>query len=188
MSANGDRLVVRSDGFALNLHQNGLPDSAIDLFELLEWRNKALLVQSVYWSVATEPMPKSKLYKILVEARVNNKLSNVTGLLVFVDGRFLQVLEGDQGVVSSLLDKISNDSRHKDLKVVYKTNIEQRTFASWQMAYVSLSPKELAAWAGLRNTTTLETTLATIQSEPNRFPAVLRELLNAIPKSDLEPD
>ena len=147
-----------------------------------------MLIQSVYSSVATEPMPKSKLYKILVEARVNNKLSDVTGLLVFVDGKFLQVLEVEQDVVSSLLDKISKDRRHKDLKVVYKANIEQRTFASWQMAYVSLSPKELAAWAGLRNTTTLETTLATLESEPNRFPSVLRELLNAIPNNDLEPE
>ena len=147
-----------------------------------------MLVQSVYSSVATELMPKSKLYKILVEARINNKLANVTGLLVFVDGKFLQVIEGDEGVVSKLLDKISKDRRHKNLNVVYKANIEQRTFASWQMAYVSPSPKELAAWAGLKNTTTLETTFATIQSEPNRFPALLRELLNAIPQSDLEPD
>ena len=147
-----------------------------------------MLVQSVYSSAATEPMPKSKLYKILVEARVNNKLSDVTGLLVYVDGKFLQILEGEEGVVASLLEKISHDRRHKDLKVVYKANIEQRTFASWQMAYVSLSARELAAWAGLRNTTTLEDTLATLESEPNRFPAVLRELLKAIPHNDLQPE
>ena len=133
-------------------------------------------------------MPKSKLYKILVDSRVSNRLADVTGLLVYVDGTFLQVLEGEQNVVSALLEKISKDRRHKDVKVVYKTGIEGRTFNAWQMAYVSPSPKELATWAGLNDTTTLEATLKTLESEANRFPSVLSKLLLAIPEKDLEPE
>jgi len=133
-------------------------------------------------------MPKSKLYKILVDSRVSNKLADVTGLLVYVDGKFLQVLEGEQEVVSALLEKISRDRRHKDVEVVYKTGIERRTFDAWQMAYVSPSPKELATWAGLSDTTTLESTLKTLESEPNRFPLVLSKLLLAIPEEDLAPE
>ena len=147
-----------------------------------------MLIQSVYTSAAIQPMPKSKLYKILADSRVSNKLADVTGLLVYVDGQFLQVLEGEQEVVAALLEKISKDRRHKDVKVVYKTGIERRTFNAWQMAYVSPSPKELATWAGLSNTTTLEATLKTLESEPNRFPAVLSKLLLAIPEKDLEPE
>ncbi len=133
-------------------------------------------------------MPKSKLYKILVDSRVNNKLADVTGLLVYVDGRFLQVLEGEQEVISALLEKISKDRRHKDVQVVYKTGIERRTFNAWLMAYVSPSPKELATWAGLSNTTTLDSTLKTLEGEPNRFPSMLSKLLLAIPEKDLEPE
>ena len=147
-----------------------------------------MLIQSVYTSVAIQPMPKSKLYKILVDSRVRNKLADVTGLLVYVDGNFLQVLEGEQEVVSTLFEKISRDRRHKDVKVVYNTGIERRTFDAWRMAYMSPSPKELAAWAGLINTTTFESTLKTLESEPNRFPSVLSKLLLAIPEKDLEPD
>ena len=150
------------------------------------YANKAVLIQSVYSSVATGPMPKSKLYEILAEARVNNKLSNVTGLLVFVEGIFLQVLEGTPEEVSHTLEKIAGDSRHKDMKVLHTKNIEQRTFPSWQMAYASASPKELATWAGLRNTTTLETVLATLGREPNRLPSVLLKLLQTIPKNNLQ--
>ena len=131
-------------------------------------------------------MPKSKLYKILVDSRVNNKFADVTGLLVYVDGNFLQVLEGEQEVVSALLEKISKDCRHEDVKVVYKTSIENRTFNSWQMAYVSPSPKELATWAGLKNTTTLGSTFETLEREPNRFPSVLSKLLLEIPEKDLD--
>jgi len=117
---------------------------------------------------------------------MNNKLADVTGLLVYVDGNFLQVLEGEHEVVSTLLEKISQDHRHTDVKVVYKTIIEKRTFNSWQMAYVSPSPKELATWAGLKNTTTLESTFETLEREPNRFPLVLSRLLLKIPEKDLE--
>ena len=145
-------------------------------------------IQSVYTSAAIQPMPKSKLYKILVDSRVRNKLADVTGLLVYVDGTFLQVLEGEQEMVSDLLDKISKDPRHTDVKVVYKSGVERRTFNAWQMAYVSPSPKELASWAGLSNTTTLESTLKTLEIEPNRFPSVLSKLLLAIPEKDLSPE
>ena len=147
-----------------------------------------MLIQSVYTSAAIQPMPKSKLYKILVDSRVRNKLADVTGLLVYVDGKFLQVLEGEEAVVSPLLEKISKDLRHNDVKVVYKAVIEKRTFNAWQMAYVSPSPKELATWAGLSDTTTLETTLNALESEPSRFPSVLSKLLLAIPAKDLEPE
>jgi len=147
-----------------------------------------MLIQSVYTSTAIQPMPKSKLYKILVGSRVSNKLADVTGLLVYVDGTFLQVLEGEQEMVSDLLEKISKDPRHTDVKVVYKTGVERRTFNAWQMAYVSPSPKELATWAGLSNTTTLESTLKTLEIEPNRFPSVLSKLLLAIPEKDLSPE
>ena len=146
-----------------------------------------MLIQSVYTSAAMQPMPKSKLYKILVDSRVNNKLADITGLLVYVDGNFLQVLEGEQEAVTALLEKISKDRRHKDVKVVYKTSIENRTFNSWQMAYISPSPRELATWAGLKNTTTLESTFETLEREPNRFPSVLSKLLLEIPGKDLEP-
>jgi len=147
-----------------------------------------VLTQLVYSSAATEPMPKSKLYKILFDARVNNKLLDITGLLVYVDGLFLQALEGNPESVSSLYKKISSDSRHKNVKVISETAVEQRTFQSWQMAYVSPSAKELATWTGLRNTTTVEATLAALEKEPDRVAAVLLELLRAIPKSDLSPD
>ena len=77
-----------------------------------------MLIQSVYTSAAIQPMPKSKLYKILVDSRVNNKLADVTGLLVYVDGRFLQVLEGEQEVISALLEKISKGTFSFESKVI----------------------------------------------------------------------
>ena len=101
------------------------------------------------------------------------------GLLVFVDSVFLQILEGEREVVTALMKKIDSDPRHKGVKIISDSDISARTFAAWSMAYVSPSAKELATWAGLRNTTTVEATLGMLQSEPGRVPAVLSSLLTA---------
>ena len=142
-----------------------------------------MLTQLVYTSTAIQPMPKSKLYKILADSRVNNKLADVTGALVYADGNFLQVLEGNQEAVSNLVEKIAKDRRHKDIKVSFQTDIERRTFKAWEMAYVSPSTKELATWAGLKNTTTVDSTLEMI-AKPGAFQPVLAKLLLAIPTND----
>ena len=144
-----------------------------------------MITQLVYKSMATEKMPKSKLYKILFQARGNNKLADITGLLVFVDGVFLQVLEGAPDNVVKIFEKISGDTRHKDVKIIYEGIVDERTFSSWRMAYVNPSAKELATWAGLRDTTTVEATLAFLEKDPTSLSAVVRELLGAIPEGDM---
>jgi hypothetical protein len=136
--------------------------------------------QLIYSSAATERMPKSKLYKILLSSRSRNVSRDVTGLLVFVNGVFLQILEGERDVVSALMQTISSDSRHSNVKVLRETEVEQRTFASWRMAYVTPSAKELATWAGLGGAATLEATLDMLHSDPNRVSSLVTKLLEAI--------
>lgn len=139
-----------------------------------------MLHQLVYSSVASESMPKSKLYKILHGARTANAIAGVTGLLVFAEGKFLQVLEGPKDTVSALMQKISADHRHENVQVIAEGAIDVRMFPSWEMAYVSTNARELATWAGLRNTTTIDETLARLTADPTRVPDVLQHLLGAI--------
>jgi hypothetical protein len=139
-----------------------------------------MLYQLVYSSVATEAMPKSKLYKILHGARAANTIADVTGLLVFAEGKFLQVLEGPREIVRELMQKIAADQRHKDVRVIAERDVEDRIFSSWKMAYVSTNARELAAWAGLRSTTTIEETLACLTADPSRVPDILQHMLGAI--------
>ena len=65
-----------------------------------------MLYQLFYSSISARKMMKSHLYMILRQARLNNELSNVTGLLVFVDGLFLQVLEGEESAVKNIFENI----------------------------------------------------------------------------------
>ena len=140
--------------------------------------------QLIYSSIATNKMMLSHLIPLLRKARTNNKLSDVTGLLVYADGMFLQVLEGEEEVVNGLMEKISEDSRHKEIKVIRGSNVDKRTFSNWEMAYTSPSAKKLAMWSGLEGTATVEDTLANLQNNPNAAPELLDYLLDDISSRD----
>jgi hypothetical protein len=134
----------------------------------------------IYSSEATGDMPRPELERMLAQSRARNNMRDVTGVLVFVDGIFLQILEGDQNNVAELMEKIGRDPRHRAVKVFHEEDIEKRTFGSWRMAFVSPSAEEMAAWAGLDGATTIEETLATLRKDPGRIPRVVFALLEAV--------
>ena len=127
---------------------------------------------------------KSHLYMILRQARLNNKLSNVTGLLVFVDGMFLQVLEGEESTVKNIFETIKNDKRHSHINIWFESNVKDRAFPNWEMAYASPSARDLATWSGLNNTTTIQETISSIEKNKNLAPKILIELLGNIQNTE----
>jgi len=140
--------------------------------------------QTIYSSTATKRIMKSDLYIILREARMNNKKSGVSGFLLFSDGTFIQALEGEEEVVKSIMGKISNDSRHDSLNILQEKNINERSFQNWEMAYVSPSPRDMATWSGLHNTTTLQDVILMIQKSPDIMANILPNLLQNIIDTD----
>ncbi len=64
----------------------------------------------VYVSAATHPLDKADLLQMLKEARERNQQLGVTGLLLYKDGDFTQLLEGDKATVKALFQ----DSIRKD--------------------------------------------------------------------------
>ena len=133
--------------------------------------------QIVYSSLATKKMLKSDLYMILRQARLNNEQSGVTGILIFSDGYFFQVLEGEENIVADLYQTISADDRHSEIQLLLEEDIEKRSFPDWGMAYATLSAREMGNWAGLRNAITLDDTLNILRSEKDRVRNILLKLL-----------
>ncbi len=139
-----------------------------------------MLYQIMYSSQATVPMTAAALEEILADARAGNQARNVTGALVYADGVFFQIIEGEQDVVLTLLASIASDSRHKDLKVFYEAEVDARSFASWRMAYLSASAGQMSSWAGLPGTTTLDELLAEVKGNPDSVPRMLPNILQAL--------
>lgn len=136
--------------------------------------------QIMYSSQATQPMTVAGLEEILVDARNGNEKRNVTGALIYVDGVFFQILEGEEAVVRELMASIAGDTRHSCVKIFYEAAVDARAFQSWRMAYLSTTAEQMSKWAGLSGTATIETLLADIARDPTPAPKILVNILNAL--------
>lgn len=96
------------------------------------------MITLIYGSTATHQMSEAELLDILKVARTNNEKLNITGMLVYHDGNFLQVLEGEEKVVTSLFEKICQDPRHQSVMVFIKYSITERQFGEWEMGFVDV--------------------------------------------------
>ena len=106
--------------------------------------------QVVYSSQATRPLPSEELAEILKAACRNNQAADLTGMLLYRQGHFLQVLEGPQAAVSGLLNKLNKDDRHTNVRVLMDELIKSRAFGAWSMAFQDVSgvnQKDLPAYS-----------------------------------------
>jgi hypothetical protein len=134
----------------------------------------------MYSSEAKKPMTVGDLEKILTDARAGNEARNVTGALVYVDGVFFQILEGEEAVVRNLMANIASDTRHRSVKVFYEAQVDVRAFESWSMAYLAPTAQEMSTWAGLPAATTVEDVLADVNRDPHRVPRALITALKVL--------
>ncbi|MDP3609764.1 MAG: BLUF domain-containing protein [Methylophilus sp.] len=102
-----------------------------------------------YTSIASHLMSHQELIDLLSHARVNNNQRNITGLLLYMEGSFFQVLEGERDVVDALYIKIAQDKRHHHVMKLLEEPLIDRGFANWSMGYQHVSREELAHVTGL---------------------------------------
>ena len=108
------------------------------------------MIQISYISSATPPMSTEDLLVLLRQCRENNAGRGVTGMLLYANGTFLQVLEGPDQVIDDLVEIIKKDSRHSNIKMLYRKPIERRQYSDWSMGFKRLSDQDLKEVEGLR--------------------------------------
>jgi uncharacterized membrane protein (DUF373 family) len=96
-------------------------------------------------------MSTQELLGLLQQCREYNAGSGLTGMLLYCNTSFLQVLEGDEKVVDDLIDKIRNDTRHTNLQMLHRKTIQRREYSEWSMGFKRVSDTELQNVEGLRN-------------------------------------
>ncbi len=110
------------------------------------------LVHCIYCSATTNPVvTRAELDNVLAQARTNNAALGLTGMLLFHEGTFFQVLEGDRSVVEALYAKIARDVRHCRVTRLIIEPIEKRAFAQWTMGFSAITSTELAQIPGLND-------------------------------------
>jgi len=92
----------------------------------------------IYMSTASKPMTYDALTDLLSDARLHNVHNGITGMLLYQQDTFMQMLEGEEGDVRSLYARISQDKRHKGLHIVHEGHTDKRIFDDWSMGFVNM--------------------------------------------------
>jgi hypothetical protein len=101
----------------------------------------------MYASSASHLMSADELVHLLRQCRENNAPREITGMLLYSDGNFLQVLEGPDAAVDSLLKTIGRDPRHKGMMELLRGELTERQFSEWSMGFrtaAELAPEDRA--------------------------------------------
>lgn len=97
----------------------------------------------IYTSVASQKMTDSDLKALLKTSRANNASLGITGMLLYLDPFFIQVLEGDEDVINQAFQTIKNDMRHHKVSIIYKKLISHRLFPDWTMGFNKINRESI---------------------------------------------
>ena len=100
--------------------------------------------------VSTEAVKFSEeaLVALLSEARNANANRDITGLLLYREGSFYQVLEGSESAVMAAFHDIEGDPRHKEVRILFNGETDAREFADWKMGFLNLDGVDLDTLSG----------------------------------------
>ncbi|WP_281544362.1 BLUF domain-containing protein [Grimontia sp. SpTr1] len=93
------------------------------------------LQQIVYISSAEHPFTDEEFAEMLAVIRENNEKLGVTGMLLYKDGDFIQVIEGKEDILAPLFKKICSDYRHYSIVEMMRKDIVERQFKEWSMGF-----------------------------------------------------
>ena len=125
----------------------------VDMSALLAWLAKIEAPQPsftltglylmIYGSYAVPSFSERDLLAILSVARDFNEKHGITGTLLYNEGRFMQVLEGEYAVVNRLFyEKIISDKRHTQATILCQEFCHARAFSDWHMGFFRTHPND----------------------------------------------
>lgn len=111
----------------------------------------APLLRLVYASQATKEMSFNGVLSIIAKSRSANKARNITGMMLYDRGTFLQVLEGTEEVVRALYASIGRDARHHGLKLLLEERTATRLFSGWSMGHSGATLADISGLPGMND-------------------------------------
>jgi hypothetical protein len=126
---------------------------------LAEWLSLSLLAndvritfmalsQLIYVSSATRPLIGDDIRRLLESSVRHNSANDVTGMLLYASGSFLQVLEGEDAAIDEVFARIRADDRHHNLLVIARERIAARDFGAWSMGFRGVNDDDVKALPG----------------------------------------
>lgn len=120
----------------------------------------------LYLSSSTELLSEDQLAEILFISRKNNSIANITGILLYVEGTFLQLLEADKAsILDEVYSRIRTDRRHFNIMEMLRGSHEKRIFPDWSMGFHSITKEEFSYLSGYKDITEISFTSKTEENK-----------------------
>jgi hypothetical protein len=107
-----------------------------------------MLYYLLYASYANKVFTEEQLKELLIAAVANNQRFDITGMLLHIDSKFIQLLEGPKQNVLALYQKIQDDDRHSKVATILEGPASERSFPSWNMGLKVLDKEEFKQLSG----------------------------------------
>lgn len=133
----------------------------------------------IYMSTASWSMTDTELEELLRQAQQGNERMGITGALVYGDGQFMQIMEGEQAALEALYSHLGQDPRHKGLFKFADRAIPARRFSDWSMGFQVVSPAAFAQLLGYVAPAQLAQQLPDLGAADSLFVDRMRELMLA---------
>lgn len=108
------------------------------------------MIRAMYLSRARHRMSSGELSDLLAGARIRNTAHDITGILVYDAGYFIQLVEGPESMVRQLLDNVRRDPRHDEYQLLAQAVADERLFDGWAMDAAHLEFMDDARHTSLR--------------------------------------
>ncbi len=106
------------------------------------------MMSLTYLSTATVPYQQSALTDLLLSTRERNHAADLTGMLLYAGGHFIQTLEGAEETVDATFARIRRDTRHRNIYIALREEISTRSFPDWSMGFESVTADEASTLPG----------------------------------------
>ena len=120
------------------------------------------LQRIVYASAASRAYSAPELERLVAKARESNSQAGITGMLVFHEQSFLQLIEGPGPALNSLFARLRGDPGHREVVLLLRERIAARTFGAWAMGFAQVSSADLQAMPGMADFVERRMTLQTL--------------------------
>lgn len=94
------------------------------------------LISLIYTSLAALGLQTGELDVIQRTASARNAHDGITGLLIFNGTHFLQIVEGREGPVDALVERLRGDPRHIGFEIRDRHRVAARSFPDWPLEMV----------------------------------------------------
>ncbi len=83
-----------------------------------------------------------QINELMSDSKLKNEEDGITGVLMYSDQNFFQIIEGEKKIIIELYAKIERDPRHYNLIKIFDRQIKKPSFTSFQNSYTIVNQEK----------------------------------------------